>query len=179
MAFHFDHWEIYDFGLSPQKPKKKVHYSNTCSVILIPTRDEYFKAGIDLWYHRDELDFGTEEHDDSPEKDANKKKENGQLTEQINSQFMDTEDSNNNTTTEVEKLEDEEAPIIIKHHRDSIEIANTRELAQHLHSSSSVLEMMEDVNSDSAESKILSTTVFRPFQTTSSNIEEDMLFQRN
>ena len=29
---------------------KKIRYAECCSIILIPTRDEYVRAGIELWY---------------------------------------------------------------------------------------------------------------------------------
>jgi len=70
MSFQFDHWElnsdIFDgfkynndnnnasfssvTSSSAKKSKKAVQYSDMCSVVLIPTRFEYFNAGIDLWY---------------------------------------------------------------------------------------------------------------------------------
>lgn len=34
---------------------KKVKYAKTCAVILIPSREEYFNAGINLWYDRRDL----------------------------------------------------------------------------------------------------------------------------
>lgn len=33
------------------KQKKHVQYSNVCYIILIPTRQEFKAAGLDLWYH--------------------------------------------------------------------------------------------------------------------------------
>lgn len=40
--------------MKPTSPKKKVKYSNVCSVVLIPTRQEFKEAGLDLWYKRGE-----------------------------------------------------------------------------------------------------------------------------
>ena len=59
MHFQFDHWEISTDDLSFPKitKQRQVHYSNKCSVVLIPCRDEYKKAGIDLWYTNN--DFST------------------------------------------------------------------------------------------------------------------------
>lgn len=55
MSFQFDHWEIYDIGSEKDhfhfgKKKKRVRYSDYSTVILIPSRQEYVDAGIDLWY---------------------------------------------------------------------------------------------------------------------------------
>lgn len=61
MNFCFDHWELEDRSLeesyarSNSSSSKKVKYAKTCAVILIPSRDEYFKAGINLWYDRKDL----------------------------------------------------------------------------------------------------------------------------
>mmetsp|Transcript_32461 Transcript_32461/g.44491 ORF Transcript_32461/g.44491 Transcript_32461/m.44491 type:complete len:94 (+) Transcript_32461:91-372(+) len=54
MSFEFDHWELDNQVSSEQKishkKRKVVHYAEKCSVVLIPSRVEYFNAGIDLWY---------------------------------------------------------------------------------------------------------------------------------
>jgi len=39
----------------PHPNKKRVKYSNICLVVLIPTRHELKKAGLDLWYQHTEL----------------------------------------------------------------------------------------------------------------------------
>mmetsp|Transcript_21234 Transcript_21234/g.29216 ORF Transcript_21234/g.29216 Transcript_21234/m.29216 type:complete len:115 (-) Transcript_21234:322-666(-) len=72
MSFQFDHWElnsdVFDrfkndtaslssTSSSSKKPKKVVQYNEICSVVLIPSRFEYFNAGIDLWYKP--ADFST------------------------------------------------------------------------------------------------------------------------
>jgi len=58
MSYYFHHWEIdniFDekkFKKSKNiknKKQKKVRYSNTVTIILIPTKEEYIEAGIDLW----------------------------------------------------------------------------------------------------------------------------------
>lgn len=38
----------------PMLPKRHVTFGDTCSVVLIPSRQEYFDAGIDLWWTRDD-----------------------------------------------------------------------------------------------------------------------------
>mmetsp|Transcript_8152 Transcript_8152/g.8168 ORF Transcript_8152/g.8168 Transcript_8152/m.8168 type:complete len:477 (-) Transcript_8152:41-1471(-) len=65
MNFCFDHWEL-DFTSksykdTPSAPSssssRKVNYAKTCAVILIPSREEYFSAGIfkNLWYNQKDL----------------------------------------------------------------------------------------------------------------------------
>jgi hypothetical protein len=60
MSFQFDHWEIYDPSTlqSPRK-KKRVQYAEVCSVVLIPCRREYIEAGIDLWYHSEDINWNV------------------------------------------------------------------------------------------------------------------------
>jgi hypothetical protein len=62
MNFCFDHWELDDKSLeetylktSTVSTSKKVKYAKTCAVILIPSREEYYNAGINLWYDRKDL----------------------------------------------------------------------------------------------------------------------------
>ena len=69
MNFCFDHWELEDTtsrepqlkqpsvqtSSSSSSSSKKVKYAKTCAVILIPSREEYFDAGINLWYDRKDL----------------------------------------------------------------------------------------------------------------------------
>ena len=54
MSFEFDHWELgnnfLDSNQKSNRKRKVVHYAEKCSVVLIPSRVEYFNAGIDLWY---------------------------------------------------------------------------------------------------------------------------------
>jgi len=57
------------------KKKKCVHYSRVCYVVLIPTRQEFKDAGLDLWYRFGEYDCGfnddideLEEEEKSPSK---------------------------------------------------------------------------------------------------------------
>lgn len=50
------------------KKKKKVQYSNVCSVVLIPTRQEFKNAGLDLWYKRGEYFNGYDDTEDQIEK---------------------------------------------------------------------------------------------------------------
>ena len=57
MNFQFDHWELsHGFSRASKSSKRlnriqrRVCYSDQCSVILIPSREEYEKAGIQLWY---------------------------------------------------------------------------------------------------------------------------------
>lgn len=70
MSYTFDSYHMEQLGLksggqetaavdnspvgtgAPRQPKKKVKYALTCSLILIPTRQEYVDADIDLWYGR-------------------------------------------------------------------------------------------------------------------------------
>ena len=42
---------------TPNNAKRKVHYARTCNLILIPTRQEYIDASIDLWYTRTTFDM--------------------------------------------------------------------------------------------------------------------------
>ena len=51
MSFQFDHWEL-DIPHPKLTRAKKVTYSKVCSVILIPTIQEFKEAGIDLWDSR-------------------------------------------------------------------------------------------------------------------------------
>ena len=61
MNFCFDHWELEDktreeTHLAPTSSSSKVvKYAKTCAVVLIPSREEYFNAGIVLWYDSKEL----------------------------------------------------------------------------------------------------------------------------
>ena len=60
MNFCFDHWELDDRTFqepfrTTSSSSKKVKYAKTCAVILIPSREEYFNAGINLWYDRKDL----------------------------------------------------------------------------------------------------------------------------
>ena len=59
-------WEMDDSAPTlpalSQKRKKKVQYSNVCTVVLIPTRKEFKEAGLDLWYRRGEYDCGENDH---------------------------------------------------------------------------------------------------------------------
>lgn len=78
MNFCFDHWELEETftykepqiripscsssgsgssssSSSSSNSSKKVKYAKTCAVILIPSREEYFDAGINLWYDRKDL----------------------------------------------------------------------------------------------------------------------------
>lgn len=68
MSYTFDSYHMEQLGLKSAQatgavvgnsavgtgaaPKKKVKYAMTCSLILIPTRQEYVDADIDLWYGR-------------------------------------------------------------------------------------------------------------------------------
>ncbi len=69
MSFQFDHWE-----LDIPHPKflnakaKKVTYSKICSVVLIPTIQEFREAGIDLWDTRHDINdkLNEEYFRDSP-----------------------------------------------------------------------------------------------------------------
>lgn len=75
MSFQFDHWEIYDPSTlqSPRK-KKRVQYAEVCSVVLIPCRREYVEAGIDLWYHSEDVNWNVrrelDHQPDDEEKDV-------------------------------------------------------------------------------------------------------------
>lgn len=51
------------------KKKKRVQYSNVCSVVLIPTRQEFKNAGLDLWYKRGEYCYGYDDNEEYMEKD--------------------------------------------------------------------------------------------------------------
>mmetsp|Transcript_15040 Transcript_15040/g.25018 ORF Transcript_15040/g.25018 Transcript_15040/m.25018 type:complete len:259 (+) Transcript_15040:201-977(+) len=58
MSFQFDHWEIDDRSQSKKNgPFKKVKYAKTCSIVLIPSKEEYVEAGIDLWYDQHDQAF--------------------------------------------------------------------------------------------------------------------------
>ena len=53
MNFQFDHWEsnqdLFNKVDRKKRVKRNVTYSKKCSIILIPTKEEYVKAGIQLW----------------------------------------------------------------------------------------------------------------------------------
>mmetsp|Transcript_31143 Transcript_31143/g.68676 ORF Transcript_31143/g.68676 Transcript_31143/m.68676 type:complete len:250 (+) Transcript_31143:237-986(+) len=61
MSFQFDHFEITSpWEGAVLKPRsmssssRKVHYAKTCSLVLIPSREEYQAAGIELWFNPEE-----------------------------------------------------------------------------------------------------------------------------
>jgi hypothetical protein len=68
MIYCFDHWELdqtdkekisipssSSASSSSTSRSRKVQYAKTCAVILIPSKEEYFNAGIDLWFNRQDL----------------------------------------------------------------------------------------------------------------------------
>lgn len=81
MSFQFDHWEIYDPSTLQSSKKKRVQYAEVCSVVLIPCRREYVEAGIDLWYHSEDINCNArrvlDHQPDDEEKDVTE--ENAQI----------------------------------------------------------------------------------------------------
>lgn len=73
MMFSIDHGGLNDFvfplfSQSPPKPKPhvtKIKFSETCSVVLIPCRQEYKDAKIDLWFNH--LDYAAAEKERTAE----------------------------------------------------------------------------------------------------------------
>lgn len=54
---NYKHGQGHGLGnAAPVLRSKKVQYAKTCNVILIPTRQEYFDASIDLWYTRESFE---------------------------------------------------------------------------------------------------------------------------
>ena len=65
MSYSFDPWVLDALEAPVDRSRssssaaekcKKVIFSKTCNVILIPTRQEYFDASIDLWYTRESFE---------------------------------------------------------------------------------------------------------------------------
>jgi hypothetical protein len=107
MSFQFDHWEIYDPSTlqSPRK-KKRVQYAEVCSVVLIPCRREYVEAGIDLWYHSEDINWNIRREIDQPddeEKDITTQENGLKIPDRIEDK-MDVCDSSMSSSLESDDM---------------------------------------------------------------------------